>query len=233
MDKKITRQSLFSPCELHLRQSGDEESRTITGYAIVFNQRSVAFSDDETGSVYETISPKAVSRELLDASDIKMTMFHDRQLILARSNKGQGTLTYDIDEHGVSFAFDAPHTVDGDKALELVRRGDIAGCSFAFSTDYYDRDYVSRNVTTTDGKREVLYTVERITGIYDFTLAADPAYPSTECSRLRDVEADERAKVEQSEVAKREEQERAAANMRAVRAQLDEMKSAAETRLFC
>ena len=30
------------------------------------------------------------------------------------------------------------------------------------------------------GKRETVYTVKRITGLYDFTLAADPAYPSTE-----------------------------------------------------
>ena len=32
-----------------------------------------------------------------------------------------------------------------------------------------------------DGKTVITYTVNVITGIYDFTLAADPAYPDTNC----------------------------------------------------
>ena len=32
-----------------------------------------------------------------------------------------------------------------------------------------------------DGKTIITYTVNVITGIYDFTLAADPAYPDTSC----------------------------------------------------
>jgi hypothetical protein len=108
-----------------------------------------------------------------------MTMFHNRQLILARSNKGTGTLKYSVDDKGVAFEFEAPNTADGDKALELVRRGDIAGCSFMFSTHYYDSGYVSRDVKRVNDKTVVTYTVNVITGIYDFTLAADPAYPDT------------------------------------------------------
>ena len=115
-----------------------------------------------------------------------MTMFHDRQLILARSNKGSGTLSYGIDERGVYFEFDAPHTADGDKALELVKRGDIAGCSFAFSTAYFDEAHVERIITREGGKTNVTNRVKVITGIYDFTLAADPAYPDTNCE-LREL----------------------------------------------
>lgn len=74
-----------------------------------------------------------------------------------------------------------PHTADGDKALELVRRGDIAGCSFMFTTHYYDSAYVSRDVKRENGKTVVTYTVNVVTGVYDFTLAADPAYPDTNC----------------------------------------------------
>ena len=122
-----------------------------------------------------------MTKELLDGCDIKMTMFHDRQLILARSKNGAGTLKYGVDDKGVYFEFEAPNTVDGDKALELVRRGDISGCSFAFSTHYYDSAYVQRTVQRVDGKTIITYTVNVITGIYDFTLAADPAYPDTNC----------------------------------------------------
>ena len=117
-----------------------------------------------------------------------MTMFHDRQLLLARSNKGSGTLSYGVDDKGVYFEFEAPDTADGDKAIELVKRGDIAGCSFAFSTRYYDRAFVEESVVHGD-KVEVTYRVKVITGIYDFTLAADPAYPDTSVEAREIVDA--------------------------------------------
>lgn len=174
---------LHTVADLHVREAaeGEAPSRTITGYAILFNTPSAplyAYDDEEAR---EVIAPEAVTKELLDGCDIKMTMFHDRQLILARSKNGAGTLTYSVDDKGVAFEFDAPNTADGDKALELVRRGDISGCSFMFSTHYYDSAYVERSVERVDGKTQITYTVRTITGIYDFTLAADPAYPDTNC----------------------------------------------------
>lgn len=176
----VMRQMLFAS-GLHVRENGEGEapSRTITGYAILFNTPSDPLWDNEDEQAREVIAPEAITREVLDSCDIKFTMFHDRQLILARSNCGKGTLSYDVDKKGVSFSFDAPNTVDGDKALELVRRGDIAGCSFMFSTHYWDEGFVSRTVEIKDGKAYITYTVKAVTGIYDFTLAADPAYPET------------------------------------------------------
>lgn len=179
----VVNRILHTVTDLRVReaQEGEVASRTITGYAILFGVPSeplYAYDDEEAR---EVIAPGAVTKELLDGCDIKMTMFHDRQLILARSKNGAGTLTYGVDDKGVYFEFEAPNTVDGDKALELVRRGDISGCSFAFSTHYYDSAYVSRDVQRVDGKTVITYTVNVITGIYDFTLAADPAYPDTNC----------------------------------------------------
>ncbi len=167
--------------DLQVREAAGAVSRTITGYAILFNTPSASLYSYDDEEAREVIAPGAVTKELLDGCDIKMTMFHDRQLILARSKNGSGTLKYGIDDKGVCFEFEAPNTADGDKALELVRRGDISGCSFMFTTHYYDRAYVSRDVQRVDGKTLVTYTVNMITGIYDFTLAADPAYPDTTC----------------------------------------------------
>lgn len=192
---EIIRRELVTT-DLHLREQGEgeAESRTIAGYAILFGRQSAPLYEDDEKVVREVISPSAVTASLLDGSDIKMTMFHDRQLILARSNKGQGTLSYSIDEKGVHFEFEAPHTADGDKAIELVKRGDIAGCSFAFSTYYYDEDYVTRESETIDGIDNVTYTVNRMLGVHDFTLAADPAYPETS------VEARERELKDHEEI---------------------------------
>lgn len=181
MDKtKIVRRQILTPSALRLREAnGGEQSRTITGYAILFNTPSAPLWADDDSEAREVIDPSAITRELLDKQDIKMTMFHDGQLILARSRNGEGTLSYDVDEKGVSFEFEAPNTADGDKAIELVKRGDISGCSFAFSTYYYDTDYVEKSAEVVDGKTVATYRVKEVTGIYDFTLAADPAYPDT------------------------------------------------------
>ena len=189
MKTTINKREIFTASQLRLREiDGKEESRTITGYAILFDVPSAPFYEDEEEVIREVIAPEAVSLELLDKSDIKMTMFHDRQLLLARSNKGSGTLSYGIDDKCVYFEFEAPDTADGDKAIELVKRGDIAGCSFAFSTRYYDRAFVEESVVHGD-KVEVTYRVKVITGIYDFTLAADPAYPDTSVEAREIVDA--------------------------------------------
>lgn len=173
---------MCTPTGLHIREAaeGEEPSRTIIGYAILFNVPSAPLWSDEDSEAREMIAPEAVTKEFLDAQDIKMTMFHDNHSLLARSNKGDGTLSYTVDDKGVMFEFSAPNTVDGDKALELVRRGDISGCSFAFTTHYFDSDFVERqSKVAANGVNNITYRVKAITGIYDFTLAANPYYPDT------------------------------------------------------
>lgn len=177
----------FTPSGVHIRSAQgaegeeQEQSRTIEGYAIRFNEPSEVFYEDEDEVFREVIDAEAVTRDLLDASDIMMTMEHDFKALLARSKKGEGTLRYNVDKHGVSFSFDAPHTTDGDKALELVKRGDIQGCSFMFCTSYHDPQSVSveRKVNAETGKTDVTYHVKSIRSIHDFTLTAMPAYDTT------------------------------------------------------
>ncbi len=212
--------------ELHVREAGEGEaaSRTIVGRAILFNTPSAPLWSDEDEEAREIIAPEAITKELLDGCDIKFTMFHDRQLILARSNKGTGTLSYTVDDKGVAFEFEAPNTVDGDKALELVKRGDLAGCSFAFSTHYWDESFVSRTVEVRDGRAYITYTVKAGTGVYDMTLAADPAYPDTS------VEAREFAR-DLREAAKPEAPDTTKVDKEKVETQLREMRRAANTKL--
>lgn len=159
---------------------GESPSRRICGRAIVFGSESVTLYEDDRDVVREIIAPEAVDMELLDQSDIKMLLYHNRERILARSHNGEGNLSYSVSEEGVDFEFDAPATADGDTAAELVRSGVLDGCSFAFTADYSDRSAVSMERSVLDdGRRLTVYTVHKITGIYDFTLTADPAYPAT------------------------------------------------------
>lgn len=230
MEKKnknelVRREVVVTCADLHVREAeGGAPSRTIVGYAILFNTPSAPLWSDEDEEAREIIAPEAITKELLDGCDIKFTMFHDRQLILARSKNGAGTLSYTVDEKGVAFEFEAPNTADGDKALELVKRGDLAGCSFMFSTHYWDEAFVSRTVEVRDGRAYITYTVKAVTGVYDMTLAADPAYPDTS------VEAREFAR-DLREAAKPAEQEAPKVDKVKVEKQLREMRRAANTKL--
>lgn len=186
MKKEI--RNILTPNTLQVREKGEgAESRTIYGYAILFDTYSDVFNQSNGDVIREKIDKGAVSVEFLNEQDIKMTMFHDRQLILARSKNGKGTLSYGVDEKGVYFEFDAPNTVDGDKAIELVKRGDIMGCSFAFGVDYSDPESITREIEVEGDTRYITYIIRNMTGVYDFTLAADPAYPDTSVS-VREIE---------------------------------------------
>ena len=158
-----------------LRETGGavESSRIIEGYAIVFGVQSRLLAD--WGDVYrEIIEPGAVTQEDLDRFDIKMTIWHNRERLLARSNRGQGTLKLTVDETGVHYSFEAPDTPDGATALELVRRGDLIGSSFIFWSD--ETTSVSY---TKDAEGMTIRHVNRIDEIFDMTIASDPAYAET------------------------------------------------------
>ena len=177
MEQKKTeiRSFIGGKCQPVLREAveGEKESRTIEGYAIVFGVESRILAD-YWDNYREIIEPGAITEERLKEMDIKMTMYHNREKILARSVKGEGTLKLSVDEVGVHYEFEAPNTVDGDTALELVKRGDLSGSSFMFWTD--EKSGVSYEKRS-DGM--MLRRVKTIGMIYDMTIAADPAYEET------------------------------------------------------
>lgn len=147
--------------------------RTVTGYAIVFNQESRTMVDKASRkSFVEIIEPRAVSMDFLNAQDIKLNFNHDNARLLARSLFGGGTLKFEIDEYGVRFEAELPDTTTGNDVLELIKRGDVWGCSFAFQ---YAKDGV------TDEKRggRNIRTVCKFAAIHDFAIVVDPAYWGT------------------------------------------------------
>lgn len=174
---------------VHLREQGeDKNTRTIVGTAIVFNSPSAPFFENEKLTVREIISPVAITREFLDQCNIVLTMFHDNTLVLGRSKNGQGTLRYNVTPTEVSFECDIDVTTDvGKRAISMIERGDMDGCSFAFSADYWDPQYVLKNEVKIGEKVERTYTVIKMDAVYDMTLTPNPAYPATACN-TRDAE---------------------------------------------
>ena len=144
------------------------ESRHIEGYAIVFNSLS-----NDLGGFREIIEPTAIDDELIKNSDIVCLFNHDiKKGLLARSYHGRGSLKLEIDEHGLHYSFDAPNTKFGNEILEMVRRGDVAKCSFAF--------VCGEDNWTKDENGEYIRRVKKIKNLYDVSLVYHPAYEETE-----------------------------------------------------
>lgn len=158
------------------------EGRSIEGYAIVFNVPSVIMYDWRNDrSFREIIDREAVTEELLNKSDVKALVEHNRHRLLARYRMGSGTLTLEIDDHGLKYRFDAPNTADGDYVCEMVKRGDINGSSFAFMSSEASDEWTKGE----DGIWE--RRVKKLTYLGDVTVTADPAYTQTEVN-VRSIE---------------------------------------------
>ena len=194
-------------CQLAVReaeggQAGD--SRTITGRAIVFNAESEVL-DDWGERFREVILPEAVTMEFLNTQDVKMNMLHERELTVARCNKGVGSMRMAVDEQGVTFEFEAPKCDIGDRCLEMVRRGDYSGCSFEF----YPKDYEVERTKGADGKDEVIIRHKSFEFLSALTIGMDPAYRQTSVNaREMDKQTPEgKAEIEAEEQAQREAEE--------------------------
>ena len=196
-------------CQLAIREAaeGQEgESRTITGRAIVFNAESEVL-DDWGERFREVILPEAVTMEFLNTQDVKMNMLHERELTIARCNKGVGSLRMAVDEQGVTFEFEAPNCDIGDRCLEMVRRGDYSGCSFEF----YPKDYEVERTKGADGKDEVIIRHKSFEFLSALTIGMDPAYRQTSVNaREMDKQTPEgKRETEAQEQAKRDAEQKA------------------------
>ncbi|MBD5225821.1 MAG: HK97 family phage prohead protease [Bacteroidales bacterium] len=142
------------------------ESRLVSGYAIVFNSDS-----NDLGGFTERINPDALNG-VVEKSDVLCLLNHNEDRgVLARSNKGEGSLTLEIDEIGLKYSFEAPNTALGDELLEGLRRGDISTSSFAFTVE---KDSWSKNE---DGS--YLRTINSISELFDVSPVYRAAYDAT------------------------------------------------------
>ena len=203
---KQTRFIPIETCGLQLRepQEGQTESREIEGRPIVFGVRSVnltPWSSDR--KVYEILEPGCISRELLQRSDVVLNLNHNSDVVnvLGRyRNSERDTLSLEMRGDGIDCRCELPHTNNANDTLELIRRGDINGMSFAFEDDYEDTENgVSYEKTNDveDGKVVWLRHVKRITGLYDVSIVTHPAYEQTSVATREQSEAIDKAIEEQ------------------------------------
>ena len=249
---KQTRFIPIETCGLQLRepQEGQTESREIEGRPIVFGVRSVNLTPwSSTRKVYEVLEPGCISRELLQKSDVVLNLNHNSDVVNVlgryRNNPERDTLKLEMRGDGIDCRCELPKTNNANDTLELIKRGDITGMSFAFSDDYEDTENgvsYERTNDVEDGKEVWLRHVKRINGLFDVSIVTHPAYEQTNVGLREASEAidkaieeqlkrecgdDEEAKKKAEEEAKAEE-ERKAAEEAAKRAAEEEAKKKAE-----
>ena len=189
-----------------------EDSRAVDGYALLFDTTS-----RNLGGFVERIEPSALDG-VLEQSDIMAVLNHDASRgILARSRYGVGSLSLSIDEKGLRYQFDAPHTALGDELLEYLRRGDITQSSFAFAVkeDSWEKQ--------ADGT--YVRTIKSFDRLFDVSPVYEPAYFGTDvsCRSFDEFKAEEeRKEAEAKAEQERLEQERREAEEAEKQAKLKE-----------
>ncbi|MDX8499880.1 HK97 family phage prohead protease [Mesorhizobium sp. VK4C] len=140
-------------------------SELISGYAVLFNNITTI-----GGAFREKISPGAFDKSLREYPDVLALLNHNYDRLLGRVSSG--TLDLRSDRIGLWFGLHPDETTpDGLTAIGNVRRQDIKGCSFSFTT-------TRETWEEGDDSQLPLRTVEEAI-IWEVTLTALPAYPET------------------------------------------------------
>ena len=143
----------------------DEEKRTVEGYALLFGVSSDGLS-------FEEVIEHGALDGVIEKSDVFALLNHDQSRgILARCNRGTGSLTLSIDSKGLRYRLEAPKTALGDELMENIRRGEITESSFCFDVEEETWERKS------DGtwKR----TISKIAHLYDVAPVYNAAYSKT------------------------------------------------------
>lgn len=151
-------------CELRSENGG----RHISGKAISFDTQS-----NDIGFI-EILHRGCITQELIDSSNIVFLYNHDYNQVIARANKGKGTLNIDLRDDGVYFDLEVPNTTMGNDLLENIRLGNITQCSFGFNYANEEGAYKDEKIG------DVWYrNVYKIGELYDLSAVTYPAYDDT------------------------------------------------------
>ena len=141
----------------------------VSGISPPFNSKSVDLGGFREVFA-ETAFDKVLERYAADpkAVDVLALFNHSEDHVLARTTSG--TLELSKQKKGLGYAMQFPETTFARDLMVLLRRGDVAGASFAFSIapggERWDQD--SKGNTTR--------TVTDVGGLYDVSIVSRPAY---------------------------------------------------------
>jgi uncharacterized protein len=159
----------------HVRAKGGDKPG-IEGYAAVFNEQYVLY-DGGSFRVVELIKPGAFARVLREKQDTRCLFNHDPDNVLGRTTNS--TLRISQDKDGLPFENDLDlRTTVGQNVQAFIDRGDVTGCSFAFTV----ATQVWREEKTADGVTISTREIEEIESLFDVGPVTYPAYEGTSVS---------------------------------------------------
>ncbi|MDR3362393.1 MAG: HK97 family phage prohead protease [Desulfovibrio sp.] len=162
-------ESGFGICPRETRQAVDgmltASGRTLEGYAAVFGV------ETRVKDFREVVMPGAFAASL--GRDVLALVDHDPGKVLGRTRSG--TLRLREDSKGLHFSVALPDTTLARDVLEMVKRGDMGGCSFAFTVAPGGETW--QEARPLRGKRRELRAVT----LHEISVvSAWPAYQGTE-----------------------------------------------------
>ena len=178
-------------CELR----SENEGRHISGKAISFDTES-----NDIGFI-EILHRGCITQELIDSSNIVFLYNHDYNQVIARANKGKGTLNIDLRDDGVYFDLDVPQTTMGNDLLENIRLGNITQCSFGFRYANEPDAYKDEKIN------DVWYrNVYKIGELFDLSAVTYPAYDDTYVNARMQERSKMEDKLKETEEIQKEEE---------------------------
>ena len=178
--------------ELRIFPAEEEKNYKVEGYASTFDPYVLLTRDGVDYS--ERIDPTAFDEA--DLTDVVFRIDH-QGAVYARTSAG--TVTLDVDEHGLHNVTDLSRTARGRELYEDIAAGNYPQMSFAFTVaeggDEYDRETHTR-------------IIHRVAKVFDISPVSFPANPNTVLSVSTRDYFDGVIEMEKAERLEAEERER-------------------------
>jgi uncharacterized protein len=179
--------------EVRTSKTGNE--MRVSGYAAKYGVMS-----NDLGGFRERIAKRAFDRILGTKPDTVLLLNHDANHVLGRTSAG--TLELRGDDKGLAFSCLLPNTQAGRDTHESVKRGDLAGCSFAFTLgqrsdgsamDQWDeedeiedeKDLILRGKAK--AKKIAVRTVRDYASLLDVSICTYPAFTQTSVAARHNI----------------------------------------------
>lgn len=127
MPKELKKLLIFRSERL---ETSAEDEMTVEGYFAVFEQPTELCPGEKE------LIKKGAFAESLANNEVVALWNHDTQKVLGRTSND--TLELKEDDHGLKGTLHIASTSYGKDVYQLIKRGDIAGCSFGFYIDEYN-----------------------------------------------------------------------------------------------
>lgn len=157
--------------------SGDADPLRIEGYAAVFN------TNAQLPGFQERMRSGAFTRAVGEKHDVVCLFNHNPDVVLGRTTSG--TLRIAQDAKGLHFACDLPNTSYARDIHTMISRGDVNGCSFAFTIPDGGQEW--SEARDTDGHYFVQRDISDV-DLIDVSPVTHPCYKGTEVNARTSAE---------------------------------------------